>query len=50
MIRDLVIAMFVAAARRACRWPNPARFTAAEALCSLPLEAFDGELWTMELN
>lgn len=50
MIRDLVIAMFVAAARMACRWPNPARFEAAEALCSLPPEAFDGELWTEALN
>lgn len=50
MIQDLVVGLFIAAARQAARWPEPFRFEAREALTDLPVECFDGELWAMEIN
>jgi hypothetical protein len=49
-MRDFVIGIFIAAARHAARWPHPHRFLARDALCDLPVEAFDGELWAEAVN
>ena len=43
MIRDLIIGLFITAARFAARWPQPHRFETRQALASLPSDVFEDE-------
>lgn len=40
-MRDLVIGMFIVAARGCALWPHPERYLAQKALLSLPASCFD---------